>query len=77
MSNQSVRSLRGRLLDELSEKGARPNGYPTWWWAHSSRRGESTVAEARKELKKLEAEGLVIRVISSRNQIQWKRVEAE
>lgn len=69
---QNEKSLRERLLDELSEKH-RERGYPTWWWAHSKRRGNSTVAQARKELQAMEKEGLVRRTESTRNQIQWVR----
>lgn len=71
----TAQTLRQRLLDELSQHD-RTNGYPTWWWAHSTRRGDSTVAQARKELKQMEREGLVVRARSYSNQIQWRRVEA-
>lgn len=72
----TAQTLRQRLLDELSQQD-RANGYPTWWWAHSTRRGDSTVAQARKELQQMEREGLVIRTRSRSNQIEWRRVEAE
>lgn len=71
-----TKSLRDRLLDELSEHHRDGHGWPTWWWAHSKRRGDSTVAQARTELKKLERDGLVRRASSRSNQIQWIRVEA-
>lgn len=70
-----MKTLRERLLDELSENYRDGHGWPTWWWAHSKRRGDSTVAQARAELKKLEAEGLVRRVRSRSNMILWARVE--
>lgn len=68
-----MQTLRERLLAELTERQGR-KGYPTWWWAHSTRRGNSTVAQARQELKSMEAEGLVERAESRSNQIQWRRV---
>ncbi len=72
----NTKSLRDRLLDELSEHHRDGHGWPTWWWAHSKRRGDSTVAQARKELMNLEKEGLVKRARSTRNMILWIRAEA-
>lgn len=72
-----MKTLRERLLDELSEHYRDGHGYPTWWWAHSKRRGDSTVAQARKELQVLEKEGLVKRASSHSNRINWVRVEDE
>lgn len=72
-----MKTLRERLLEELSENYRGGQGWPTWWWAHSKRRGDSTVAQARAELKKMEAEGLVRRVRSRSNMILWARVEAD
>lgn len=67
--------LRERLTAELVEHD-HYLGYPTWWWRGSKRRGESTVTDARKELKKMEGEGLVVRARSRGNQIQWRLVGA-
>lgn len=72
---QIEKSLRERLLDELGETHSE-RGYPTWWWAHSARRGNSTVTHARKELQAMEKEGLVRRTESKSNQIQWVRCHA-
>lgn len=69
----TAESLRQRLIAELTEKEG-DRGYPTWWWAHSTRRGETTVAQARKELQQMEREGLVERASSQKNQIQWRRL---
>lgn len=73
-----TKSLRERLLDELSEHHRDGHGWPTWWWAHSKRKGDSTVTQAREELKRMEKEGLVKRLgWSQSNNIIWTRVEAE
>ena len=69
-------NLRERLVAELRENN-RERGWPTWWWAFSKRRGESTVTQAREELKRMERDGLVERVRSYSNQIEWALKEGQ
>ena len=62
-----MKTLREKLLAELK---ANPRGYPTWWTKERLNDG-TTNAEARKEFKRMEREGLVSRVRSHSNCIVW------
>jgi hypothetical protein len=69
--NDEAKTLRQQITDYMAKE---PKPCCTWWFRGWLKRETKTI---RRELEKMEREGLVVSDHSQANNTKWKLVEAE